>query len=95
MGRIAIAGMAAGVVAVALPAQAGARVGCHSGKTVFKRPGIRAFSIRRREGNPRDERSHYKQYYVCGRGARTPVLFDRGQPFNIESVSDFKVVAGG
>ncbi|HTY96869.1 MAG TPA: hypothetical protein VMB91_07490 [Solirubrobacteraceae bacterium] len=43
------------------------------------------------EGNPHQEGSHYRRYYVCGRGARMPVLFDAGQPFNLESVSDFRV----
>ncbi|HTQ67101.1 MAG TPA: hypothetical protein VMI13_00270 [Solirubrobacteraceae bacterium] len=91
MVRIAIAGVVAGLVAAALAAPAGAFVGCHSGRTVFKHRRIRVFSIGRVGGRRSERGSHYRQYYVCGRGARTPVMFDSGQPFNIESVSDFKV----
>lgn len=91
MRRLAVALVAAAAIAMALSAQADARVGCRSGATVFKRHGLRVFSIGRVAGDPRAKGSHYKQFYVCARRTRTPVLFDRGQPFNIESVSDFKV----
>jgi hypothetical protein len=91
MRRIAIAGMAAGVIAGALSAPADARVGCRSGRTVFKRPGVRVFSIRRARGDPHDGRSHYKLFFVCANATRAPILFNVGQPFNIESVSDFKI----
>ena len=91
MRRIIVAGLITGFAVATFTSSAQARVSCRSGRTEFKRAGIRAFSIGRVEGNPRAEGSHYRQYYVCGRGARKPVMFDPGQPFNIETVSEYKV----
>ena len=91
MRRITIIGLSLSTFMAAAATSAQGHLSCRSGKTEFKRGGIRAFSIGRVEGNPRDEGSHYRQYYVCGRGARKPMLFDPGQPFTNESVSDYRV----
>jgi hypothetical protein len=84
-----------GVLLVGLPATpsaAAAKVTCRSGRTVFRRPGLRVFVLKRVYGNPSQEGSHYKNFYLCGRGARRPRLFDAGAPFTTESVSQYKLV---
>jgi hypothetical protein len=73
-------------------ASASARVNCRSGKTVFKRPAVRVFKVASVYGNPRQEGSHYKQFYLCARGSHRPLAF-QGQPFVMNaSVSQFKLV---
>jgi len=91
MRSVTVTVLVAGLAAAAVATPAEARVSCHSGRTEFRHGGIRAFSIGRVEGNPRDEGSHYRTYYVCGRGARKPIVFDPGQPFNVETVGGYKV----
>jgi hypothetical protein len=79
-------------LAAAAPAHANGRVNCQSGKTVFKRPAVRVFKVAAVYGNPRQEGSHYKQFYLCARGSRRPFLF-QGQPFVMnESVAQYKLV---
>lgn len=74
------------------PSAAAAKVTCRSGRTVFRRPGLRVFVLGRVYGKPSQEGSHYKDFYLCGRGARSPRLFDAGSPFTMESVSQYKLV---
>jgi hypothetical protein len=91
-----------GLVAVALgltlaalasaDASAHAHITCRSGRTVFRRPGVRVFVTVRVFGNPRQEGARYKAHYVCRKGSRKPLLFDPGQPFTTETVSQYKLV---
>jgi hypothetical protein len=91
MRTVVVGAIAVGLLTAAPSVSAGAHIGCRSGSTVFKRAGVRVFSIGRVEGNPRDEGSHYQEYFVCGHRARKPLVLDGGQPFNQESVFDFKL----
>lgn len=87
-----IAVVTTGVCLAFTTASASARVNCQSGKTVFKRPAVRVFKIPAVYGNPRQEGSHYKQFYLCARGSHRPLAF-QGQPFvRNASVSQFKLV---
>jgi hypothetical protein len=79
------------VLAAAAPAHASGRVGCQSGKTVFKRPAVRVFRVARVFGNPRTAGSHYNEFYLCARGSRHPYAFS-GEPFVGESVAQYKLV---
>jgi len=80
------------MLAAATPAHASGRVGCRSGKTVFKRPAVRVFRVARVYGNPRQEGSHYNEFYLCARGSHHPYAF-WGEPFVMnESVSQYKLV---
>jgi hypothetical protein len=80
------------MLAAATPAHASARVTCRSGKTVFKRPAVRVFRVARVYGNPRQEGSHYNEFYLCARGSHRPYAF-WGEPFvSNESVSQYKLV---
>jgi hypothetical protein len=63
------------MLAAAAPAHANGRVGCRSGKTVFKRPAVRVFRVARVYGNPRQEGSHYNEFYLCARGSHRPYAF--------------------
>jgi hypothetical protein len=82
---------AVSVLAAAAPAHASGRVGCRSGKTVFKRPTVRVFRVARVFGNPRTAGSHYNEFYLCARGSRHPYAFS-GEPFVSESVAQYKLV---
>jgi hypothetical protein len=80
------------VLAAVAPAHASTRVGCRSGKTVFKRAAVRVFRVARVYGNPRTAGSRYNEFYLCARGSRHPYAF-WGQPFLAkESVSQYKLV---
>jgi hypothetical protein len=79
------------VLASAVPANASARVGCQSGKTVFKRAAVRVFRVASIYGNPRQEGSHYNEFYLCARGSHRPYAF-QGEPFVTESVTQYKLV---
>jgi hypothetical protein len=79
------------VLAAAAPAHASGRVGCRSGKTVFKRPAVRVFRVARVFGNPRTAGSHYSEFYLCARGSHRPYAFS-GEPFVGESVAQYKLV---
>jgi hypothetical protein len=80
------------MLTAAAPAHASARVGCRSGKTVFKRPAVRVFRVASVYGNPRQEGSHYNEFYLCARGSHRPYAF-WGEPFvSNESVSQYKLV---
>jgi len=90
--RAGIAVLAAGACLLLATASASARVSCKSGKTVFKRPAVRVFRVARVYGNPRQEGSHYKQFYLCARDSHHPYAF-QGQPFvRNESVAQYKLV---
>jgi hypothetical protein len=95
--RVARAAAVVAFVAVGLPAcaQASARhpkpPGCHTGRTVFRRDGIRAFVIVRHFGNPRQEGSAYKAFYVCSPTLRKAHLYDQSDPFTFEGLYDYKV----
>jgi hypothetical protein len=82
---------AVSLLAAAAPAHASGRVGCRSGKTVFKRPAVRVFRVARVFGNPRTAGSHYNEFYLCARGSRHPYAFS-GEPFVSESVAQYKLV---
>jgi hypothetical protein len=88
-------GLIVGVVSMlmaAAPAHASGRVGCRSGKTVFKRPAVRVFRVASVYGNPRQEGAHYNEFYLCARGSHRPYAF-WGEPFvSNESVSQYKLV---
>lgn len=91
MRRILIVGLTA-LLGVAVPAYAGGRVTCSSGKTVFKRPAVRVFKVPRVFGNPTQEGSHYKGFYLCARGSHRPRAF-WGAPFSRNtSVAQYKLV---
>jgi hypothetical protein len=80
------------ILAAAAPANASTRVGCRSGKTVFKRPAVRVFRVARVYGNPRTAGSRYNEFYLCARGSHHPYAF-WGQPFlSDESVAQYKLV---
>jgi hypothetical protein len=80
------------MLAAAAPAYASGRVGCQSGKTVFKRRAVRVFRVASVYGNPRQEGSRYNEFYLCARGSHHPYAF-WGQPFvRNESVSQYKLV---
>jgi hypothetical protein len=80
------------MLALEAPAHASGRVGCQSGKTVFKRPAVRVFRVASVYGNPRTEGSHYNEFYLCARGSHHPYAF-WGQPFvRNESVTQYKLV---
>lgn len=64
---------------------------CHAGRTVFHRPGIRAFVILRQFGHQRQEGSSYKTFYICSPALRTAHVFDQGAPFTSEDVYDYKL----
>jgi hypothetical protein len=84
----------AGMIAFAAPAGAGSGVTCMSGKTDFKRAGVRAFEVRRVFGTGTAAGSHYTAYYVCRRGNRHPFQY-WGEPFSQnESAADFELVGG-
>jgi hypothetical protein len=90
--RAGIAVVAVGACVPLATASASARVSCRSGKTVFKRPAVRVFKVASVYGNPRQEGSHYEQFYLCARGSHHPFAF-QGQPFlRNASVSQYKLV---
>ncbi len=64
---------------------------CHAGRTVFHRDGIRAFVIVRHFGNPRQEGSAYKTFYVCSPTLRKAHLYDQSDPFTFEGLYDYKI----
>lgn len=80
------------VLAAAGSAHAGAGVDCRAGRTVFKRDAVRVFRVPRVYGDPRQEGSHYNEFYLCARGSHHPYAF-WGQPFvRNESVAHYKLV---
>jgi hypothetical protein len=92
MGRILAIGVVGLLAAVgAAPASASARVTCHSGKTVFKRPGVRVIRVPRVYGNPSTAGSHYREFYVCAGASPRPRPF-WGGPFTSQSVAQYKLV---
>lgn len=89
MRRIVIVGVTTLLVAAA---PASGHVGCNSGKTVFKRPGVRVFKVPSVYGNPNTEGSHYKAFYLCARGSQRPRVF-WGEPFSRNTlVGHYKLV---
>jgi hypothetical protein len=92
-----LAACVAALFALALPAGAAAArhrpapPSCHAGRTVFHRDGVRAFVIVRTFGNPSQEGSHYKTFYICSPRLRKAHLFNQGDPFTRESVSDYEL----
>jgi hypothetical protein len=92
VGRILTIGVVGLLAAVgAAPASASARVTCHSGKTVFKRPGVRVIRVPRVYGNPTTAGSHYREFYLCAGPSPRPHPF-WGEPFTSQSVAQYKLV---
>jgi hypothetical protein len=95
VGRRAIVLVALLIVASPAGAHAATRhpkpPGCHAGKTVFHRDGIRAFVIVRHFGDPHQEGSAYKTFYVCSPALRKAHLYDQSAPFTFEGLYDYKL----